>query len=79
MPERGRIKWFNNQTGWGFIERNVGPDIYARHDRILGEGYKVLCEGDLVEFEIRKGKQGPYAVKINRLAGRVAGGQERAS
>ncbi len=64
MAEQGRIKWFNNRAGWGFISRPGGPDVYVRHDRVVGEGFKVLHEGDLVEYVLRKGHQGPYAADV---------------
>jgi CspA family cold shock protein len=61
MPERGRIKWFNNRAGWGFIECPHGPDVYLRHDALTGDGYKCLRPGDVIEFTLRKGPRGPYA------------------
>jgi CspA family cold shock protein len=64
MSERGRIKWFNNRAGWGFIARPDARDVYVRHDRIVGSGFKVLHEGDLVEYELRESRHGPYAIKV---------------
>jgi len=61
MLERGRIKWFNNRAGWGFIARAEGPDILLRHDRLEGEGFKALRPGQWVEFSVRKGRRGFYA------------------
>ena len=61
---RGRVKWFNNRTGWGFITRADGPDVFVRHDRIAGEGYKLLHPGDAVEFTVRQGRRGPYAMNV---------------
>ena len=68
MTERGNVKWFNNKHGWGFIERSGKPDVYVRHDRISGAGFKALREGEIVEFEVREGAHGPYAVKVARVA-----------
>jgi len=65
MLERGQVKWFNNRAGWGFISRAQGPDVFVRHDRIAGDGYKLLRPGDRVEFTIRKGRRGPYALAVN--------------
>jgi cold shock protein len=68
MVERGCVKWFNNRTGWGFITRAGGPDVFVRHDRIAGEGYKLLRPGDTVEFVVRQGRRGPYAMNVIVLA-----------
>lgn len=67
MAILGRVKWFNNHAGWGFIERQGGPDVYVRHDQIAGDGFKVLQEGDLVEFEERQGERGAYAAGVIRV------------
>lgn len=64
MVERGCVKWFNNRTGWGFIARADGPDVFVRHDRIDGDGYKQLRPGDTVEFTVRQGRRGPYAIHV---------------
>lgn len=79
MTKRGRIKWFNNRTGWGFIEQAGGGDVFLRHDRICGHGYKALQEGDLVEYELRTGEQGPYAVNVVTIRGEKNARQRRAS
>ncbi len=67
MAVLGRVKWFNNRAGWGFIERDGEPDVYVRHDQIAGDGFKVLQDGDLVEFEERQGEHGAYAVGVIRV------------
>ena len=64
MTKRGRVKWFNNQAGWGFIERADEADVYVRYEKISGEGFRSLHTGDLVEFSLRKGPQGPYATDV---------------
>jgi len=64
MVEHGCVKWFNNRNGWGFIARRSGPDVFVRHDRIAGDGYKLLHPGDTVEFTVRQGRRGPYAMNV---------------
>jgi CspA family cold shock protein len=64
MVERGCVKWFNNRTGWGFIARAGGADVFVRHDRISGDGYKLLRPGDTVEFVVRQSRRGPYAINV---------------
>ena len=68
MRERGIVKWWNNEQGWGFITRPGERDLLVRHDRVSGGGFKELAGGDLVEFEIRSGARGPYAAKVVRVA-----------
>jgi len=67
MAERGQVKWFNNQAGWGFIERPGAPDVYLHHDEVEGDGFKSLHAGDLVEFTVRKGRRGLFAESVVRL------------
>ncbi len=76
---RGRVKWFNNRTGWGFIQQDQGTDIYVHHEQVAGRGYKTLQEGDLVEFELREGERGPYAVHVTPVGPGRGSGQEKAS
>jgi cold shock protein len=54
----GKVKWFNNVKGYGFIGRNDGPDVFVHYSAILGDGYRTLMEGDTVEFEIVQGQRG---------------------
>jgi CspA family cold shock protein len=68
MVEQGHVKWFNNRAGWGFISRTQGPDVFVRHDRIVGDGYKSLRPGDRVEFTVRRGRRGPYAIGVTVIA-----------
>ena len=78
MVERGFVKWFNNRAGWGFIARCNAPDLYVRHDEILGEGFKSLRAGDLVEFVVRKGRRGPCACEVRILAPAARGEEPQA-
>lgn len=70
MPQ-GRVKWFNDQKGFGFIklseEEGEGKDIFVHHTAILGTGFKSLQENQLVEFEIQEGPKGPQAVNVKPL------------
>jgi CspA family cold shock protein len=64
---RGRVKWFNNSKGYGFIAREDGPDVFVHYSAIRGEGYKSLDEGEEVEFEITEGPKGPQAENVVRV------------
>jgi CspA family cold shock protein len=66
MSERitGVIKWFNSQKGYGFIEREGGPDVFVHYSAIVGQGWRNLEEGDKVEFEITDGPKGPQASEV---------------
>ena len=63
---QGRVKWFNNSKGFGFIGRNDGPDVFVHYTAIVSDGYKMLNEGDIVEFEIVQGPKGPQASNVIR-------------
>lgn len=60
----GKVKWFNESMGFGFIEQESGPDIFAHFSAITSDGYKTLMEGQGVEFKITQGKKGPQADNI---------------
>jgi CspA family cold shock protein len=64
---KGKVKWFNNAKGFGFIGREDGPDVFVHYSAVSGDGYKSLQEGDDVEFEIAQGQKGPQADKVVKL------------
>jgi CspA family cold shock protein len=66
MPE-GKVKWFNDAKGYGFIEQDGGNDIFAHHSAIQAVGFKSLTEGERVSFEIVVGQKGPAADKVVKL------------
>ena len=65
--ESGIVKWFNNSKGYGFIQQEVGPDVFAHHTHIICEGYRSLNEGQAVEFNLIKGEKGLQARNIVAL------------
>jgi len=65
---KGKVKWFNNSKGYGFIAREDGPDVFVHYSAIRSEGYKTLDEGMEVEFEIKDGPKGPQAENVVRVA-----------
>lgn len=62
----GKIKWFDNKKGFGFIAQGSGPDIFVHHKCIIGEGFKTLNEGDEVFFEIITSEKGLKAQNVQR-------------
>jgi len=64
---KGKVKWFNNAKGYGFIGREEGPDVFVHYSAIQLDGYKTLKEGDEVEFDIVEGQKGPQADAVIRL------------
>lgn len=69
MSERiiGVVKWFNSQKGFGFIERQGGPDVFVHYSAIASEGFRDLKEGDRVEFSITEGPKGPQASEVVKV------------
>ena len=64
---QGKVKWFNAQKGYGFIETEENGDVFVHFSAIQGEGFKTLEEGQAVEFEIVEGDRGPQAANVTRL------------
>ena len=64
---KGKVKWFNNTKGYGFIEREEGPDVFVHYSSIKNEGYKTLDKGQDVEFEIIDGPKGPHADNVMKM------------
>jgi len=65
--EQGTVKWFNKTKGFGFITRANGEDLFVHFKAIIGEGYKMLKEGDRVQFEIEQGPKGPQAAHVEKI------------
>jgi CspA family cold shock protein len=66
MSERiiGTVKWFNTSKGYGFIEREGGPDVFVHYSAIQSDGFRNLTEGQQVEFDIEQGPKGPQASNV---------------
>ncbi len=62
----GRVKWFNDAKGYGFIERENGEDVFVHYTAIQQDGFKSLSEGQEVEFEIVQGSKGPQAANVTK-------------
>lgn len=60
----GRVKWFDEKKGFGFIEREEGNDVFVHFRSISGEGFKTLAEGQEVQFDVEDGQKGPQAVNV---------------
>ncbi len=65
--ETGKVKWFNADKGFGFIERENGNDVFVHFSAIQGDGFKTLDEGQAVEFEVVEGSKGPQAANVSKL------------
>ena len=65
---QGKVKWFNNTKGYGFIGRESGPDVFVHYSAIAMDGFKTLNEGDPVEFEVVQGQKGPQADRVTKMA-----------
>jgi cold shock protein len=65
--EKGRVKWFNDSKGFGFLEQENGTDVFVHFSAITGNGFKSLAEGDEVSFEVVKGPKGLQAANVTRI------------
>lgn len=65
----GKVKWFNDEKGWGFIKQDSGPDVFVHYSQIIGDGRRRLFEDETVEFELKEGPKGLQAVNVSRLGG----------
>ncbi|CUB10674.1 cold-shock protein (plasmid) [Bacillus paramycoides] len=66
--EKGNVKWFNGEKGFGFIEREGGEDVFVHFSAIQGEGYKTLEEGQAVTFDLEQGQRGPQASNVRKAS-----------
>lgn len=65
---QGTVKWFSAEKGYGFIERENGPDVFVHYSAIQTQGFKTLMAGDRVEFEIVQGPKGPQAANVVKVS-----------
>jgi len=63
---QGKVKWFNDAKGFGFLEHDGGKDVFVHFSSIKGDGFKSLGEGDMVEFDIIDGAKGPQAANVSK-------------
>ncbi|MDP8216931.1 MAG: cold shock domain-containing protein [Candidatus Kaelpia imicola] len=68
MSSKGKVKWFSNQKGFGFITPEEGADVFVHFSAVQTEGYRTLEEGDDVEFEIVETPKGPQAANVKRVS-----------
>lgn len=67
MSEVGKVKWFSNSKGYGFVERESGGDVFVHFSALKGEGFKSLEEGEKVQFDVVEGERGPQAANVVKL------------
>ncbi len=63
-PSLGKVKWFNESKGFGFIEQDNGPDVFVHFSAISGSGFRTLAEGQRVQFSVTQGQKGPQAENV---------------
>ena len=64
---QGKVKWFNNTKGYGFIGQNGGPDVFVHYSAIQEKGFRTLHEGEPVTFDIAEGPHGVHAINVTKL------------
>ena len=64
---KGKVKWFNDTKGYGFLQQESGEDVFVHYTAVTGDGFKSLKEGDSVEFDITQGPKGPQASNVVKL------------
>jgi CspA family cold shock protein len=67
MRVKGKVKWFNDSKGFGFIEQEGGKDVFVHYSALQGDGYKSLSEGQEVEFEVTEGQKGLQATNVIKV------------
>ncbi len=67
MGFEGKVKWFNEAKGFGFIQQDNGPDVFVHYSSIQTDGFKTLAEGQRVEFDIVEGDRGPKASNVTKI------------
>ena len=65
--ETGKVKWFNDAKGFGFIAREDGPDVFVHQSAIQADGFRTLAEDDRVEFDVEQGPKGPSASNVRKI------------
>lgn len=63
----GKVKWFSNKKGYGFIEQDDGKDVFVHYHDVKGDGYKTLDQDDEVEFDLVNGEKGPKALNVTKV------------
>jgi CspA family cold shock protein len=66
MKYRGKVKFFNESKGWGFIKQDDGPEVFVHYSNIQAQGFRTLKENDKVEFELSEGAKGPQATNVTK-------------
>ncbi|MGE5238910.1 MAG: cold-shock protein [Chloroflexota bacterium] len=67
MAFEGKVKWFNESKGYGFIQQDNGQDVFVHYSSISGDGFKTLAEGQRVRFDIVEGDRGPKAANVMKI------------
>lgn len=76
MPT-GKVKWFSDQKGYGFIQQDDGTDVFVHHTSITMDGFRTLTEGETVQFDVVQSPKGPKAQNVSRVS--PAGGDQQQS